>query len=134
MNPTRVFSTIVACFFFISFFTAGAAGAVPVKELKFTAIPDQDTARLQQRFGKIADYLTKETNITFVYVPVKSYAASVQAFKKNDVQMAWFGGLSGVQTRLGVPGSKAIAKGAEDPYFYRTSLPIIPPGSPARTI
>ena len=111
MNPTRLFNVIMVCFFAVSFFIP-VAYAGPVKELKFTAIPDQDTARLQQRFGKIADYLTKETNITFVYVPVKSYAASVQAFKNNDVQMAWFGGLSGVQARLGVPGSKAIAQGA----------------------
>ena len=116
MNPTRLFSTIAVCFFAVSFFIP-VAGADPVKELKFTAIPDQDTARLQQRFGKIADYLTKETGITFVYVPVKSYSASVQAFKNNEVQMAWFGGLSGVQARLGVPGSKAIAQGVEDPHF-----------------
>lgn len=49
--------------------------------------------------------------INVVYVPVKSYAASVQAFKNNAVQMAWFGGLSGVQARLAVPGSVAIAQG-----------------------
>ena len=37
--------------------------------IKFTAIPDQDTARLEQRFGKIADYLTKEVGINFDYIP-----------------------------------------------------------------
>jgi phosphonate transport system substrate-binding protein len=41
----------------------------------------------------------------------------VQAFKNNEVQLAWFGGLSGVQARLSVPGSVAIAQGAEDPDF-----------------
>jgi phosphonate transport system substrate-binding protein len=87
------------------------------KPLKFTAIPDQDTARLQERFGKVAEYLTKEIGIDFIYVPVKSYSAAVQAFKNNEVQMAWFGGLSGVQARLGVPGSKAIAQGEEDVHF-----------------
>lgn len=87
------------------------------KELKFTAIPDQDTARLQQRFGKIADYLSSELGFKVSYVPVKSYSASVQAFKNNEVQMAWFGGLSGVQARLAVPGSKAVAQGEEDEHF-----------------
>jgi len=29
-------------------------------EFKFTAIPDQDTTRLQQRFDKIADYLSEQ--------------------------------------------------------------------------
>ncbi len=88
-----------------------------MKEFKFTAIPDQDTARLQQRFGKIADYLSAKLQIKFTYIPVKSYAASVQAFKNNEVQMAWFGGLSGVQARLGVPNSLAIAQGEEDEHF-----------------
>ena len=86
-------------------------------ELVFTAIPDQDTSRLEQRFGKIADYLSEQLDIAVRYIPVKSYSACVQAFKNNEVQLAWFGGLSGVQARLGVPGSVAIAQGAEDPDF-----------------
>ena len=87
------------------------------KEFRFTAIPDQDTARLQERFGKVADYLTEKLGFKVIYVPVKSYSASVQAFKNDQVQMAWFGGLSGVQARLGVPGSLAIAQGIEDEHF-----------------
>lgn len=103
---------IVSLVLFLALPLTGAAA-----EFKFTAIPDQDTARLQQRFGKIADYLSKELGIKVTYVPVKSYSASVQAFKNNEVQMAWFGGLSGVQARLGVPGSVAIAQGEEDEHF-----------------
>ncbi len=86
-------------------------------DLVFTAIPDQDSARLKERFGKIADYLSESLGIAVKYIPVKSYSASVQAFKNNEVQLAWFGGLSGVQARMGVPGSVAIAQGAQDPYF-----------------
>ena len=86
-------------------------------ELTFTAIPDQDTTRLQKRFGKIADYLSEKLGIAVKYIPVKSYSASVQAFKNNEVQLAWFGGLSGVQARIAVPESVAIAQGAEDPDF-----------------
>ena len=86
-------------------------------ELTFTAIPDQDTTRLQKRFGKIADYLSEELGIAVNYIPVKSYSASVQAFKNNEVQLAWFGGLSGVQARIAVPESVAVAQGAEDPDF-----------------
>ncbi len=86
-------------------------------DFTFTAIPDQDTTRLEERFGKIADYLSEELGITVKYIPVKSYSASVQAFKNNEVQLAWFGGLSGVQARLAVPNSVAIAQGAEDPDF-----------------
>ncbi|MBF0240180.1 MAG: putative selenate ABC transporter substrate-binding protein [SAR324 cluster bacterium] len=84
---------------------------------KFTAIPDEDTARLQERFNKVAQYLSKELNVKVEYIPVKSYSASIAAFKNNDVQLAWFGGLSGVQARLAVPGSLAIAQGEEDTTF-----------------
>jgi len=94
--------------------SSSLAGA---KEFKFTAIPDQDTSRLEQRFGKVAEYLTATLGFKVTYVPVKSYSASVQAFKNNEVQMAWFGGLSGVQARLAVPGSRAVAQGEEDEHF-----------------
>ena len=84
---------------------------------RFTAIPDENTARLKERFDKVAAYLSGKLEIPVEYVPVKSYAASVAAFKNNEVQMAWFGGLSGVKARRGVPGSQAIAQGEEDLQF-----------------
>ena len=84
---------------------------------RFTAIPDQDTARLKERFDKVAAYLGSKLGVSVEYVPVKSYAASVSAFKNGEVQLAWFGGLSGVQARRGVPGSQAIAQGQEDVEF-----------------
>lgn len=87
------------------------------KSFTFTAIPDEDTARLQQRFGRVAQYLSETLGIAVNYIPVKSYSASVAAFKNNDVQLAWFGGLSGVQARFAVPGAMAIAQGEEDPDF-----------------
>ena len=83
----------------------------------FTAIPDQDETHLQTRFGKIANYLAKELQVDVKYVPVKSYAAAVTAFRNNEVQLAWFGGLSGVRARLLVPNSEVIAQGYEDQSF-----------------
>ena len=83
----------------------------------FTAIPDQDEARLMERFSKVADYLTAQLGVETKYVPVKSYAAAVTAFRNDQVQLAWFGGLSGVRARLLVDGSEAIAQGVEDPNF-----------------
>jgi len=83
----------------------------------FTAIPDQDESQLEKRFGVVALYLEEQLGVPVKYVPVKSYAAAVTAFRNNEVQMAWFGGLSGVQARRLVPGSQAIAQGLEDPDF-----------------
>jgi phosphonate transport system substrate-binding protein len=83
----------------------------------FTAIPDADESRLQQRFNKVAVYLSKQLNVKVKYIPVKSYAAAVTAFRNDQVQLAWFGGLSGVRARALVPGSEAIAQGFEDQSF-----------------
>ncbi len=84
---------------------------------RFTAIPDENTARLKQRFDKVAVYLSGKLGVQVEYIPVKAYSASVAAFKNNEVQMAWFGGLSGVKARRAVPGSVAIAQGEEDMQF-----------------
>jgi phosphonate transport system substrate-binding protein len=51
------------------------------------------------------------------YAPVKSYPAAVTAFINNDVQLAWFGGFTGVQARRAMPGAEAIVQGAEDAKF-----------------
>lgn len=87
------------------------------KTFTFTAIPDQDETKLNERFSKIAKYLEKELSVDVKFIPVKSYAASISAFRNNQVQLAWFGGLSGVRARLLVKDSFAIAQGVEDPEF-----------------
>ena len=83
----------------------------------FTAIPDQDETRLVERFSRFAKYLETKLAVPVKYVPVKTYPAAVTAFINNDVQLAWFGGYTGVQARHAVPGSEAIAQGVEDVNF-----------------
>jgi phosphonate transport system substrate-binding protein len=85
--------------------------------LVFTAIPDEDETRLVERFSQYAKYFEGKLGVPVKYLPVKSYPAAVTAFTNNQVQFAWFGGLTGVQARLAVPGSQALAQGAEDLEF-----------------
>jgi phosphonate transport system substrate-binding protein len=108
------------------FIAAAAVLALPVVPVSqslaadtfvFTAIPDQDESQLRKRFDKVAKYLSATLSKKVEYVPVKSYAAAVTAFRNNQVQLAWFGGLSGVRARELVKGSKAIAQGKKDPFF-----------------
>ncbi|MEC7377029.1 MAG: putative selenate ABC transporter substrate-binding protein [Pseudomonadota bacterium] len=111
-------------------FTAASASA---ETFVFTAIPDEDETKLVERFRGVADYLEGELGVDVRYIPVKSYAAAVSAFRNNQVQLAWFGGLSGVQARRLVPGSEAIAQGVEDEAFQtyfiaNTSTGIEPAG------
>ncbi len=99
------------------------SAAVPLKSshaadsFVFTAIPDEDESRLRQRFEKVATYLGQQLGVSVKYIPVKSYAAAVTAFRNDQVQLAWFGGLSGVRARNLVAGSQAIAQGYEDQAF-----------------
>ncbi len=86
--------------------------------LVFTAIPDEDESKLQERFGPMSEYLSETLDIEVRYVPVKSYAAAVSAFRNDQVQLAWFGALSGVQARATVPNSQALAQGEEDQAFW----------------
>jgi len=91
--------------------------SVQAQTFSFTAIPDQDITRLKQRFERVSTYLESKLDIDVKYIPVKSYSAAISAFRNNQVQLAWFGGLSGVQARRLVPNSNAIAQGEEDQYF-----------------
>jgi phosphonate transport system substrate-binding protein len=114
MKKITIFISALAIFIGIASMAPKAAVA---ETFVFTAIPDQDESKLIERFGKVAAYLAKELGVETKYIPVKSYAAAVTAFRNNQVQLAWFGGLSGVRARSLVEGSKAIAQGAEDPAF-----------------
>ncbi len=105
-------------FILIAIFYLISVCSVLPQTFQFTAIPDENTHRLQQRFNKVAKYLSEVLKVDVKYIPVKTYSASVAAFKNNEVQLAWFGGLSGVRARRAVRGAQAIAQGEEDVQFY----------------
>ena len=85
--------------------------------LRFTAIPDQNATMLKEEYDPVAAHLSEKLGIAVVYVPAKDYAASVEMFTSGDVQLAWFGGLTGVQARHRVKGARAIAQGEADPQY-----------------
>jgi phosphonate transport system substrate-binding protein len=86
--------------------------------LRFSAIPDHDTTLLRQKFDPVAEHLSAELGVQVEYVPAIDYTASVEMFKNGDIQLAWFGGLTGVQARAAVEGAQAIAQGKEDPHYF----------------
>lgn len=89
-----------------------------VQPLAVGAIPDQDPEKLQRLYSKLADYLSDELGVPVTYQPVTDYAAAVTAFKVGDLDLVWFGGLTGVQSRLQVPGAEAIAQRDIDESFH----------------
>ncbi|NJL86888.1 MAG: putative selenate ABC transporter substrate-binding protein [Leptolyngbyaceae cyanobacterium SM1_1_3] len=82
------------------------------------AIPDQDAEKLQRLYTRLAEYLTTELGVPVEYKPVTDYTAAVTAFKVGDLDLVWFGGLTGVQARLQVEGAEAIAQRDIDAQFH----------------
>ncbi len=82
------------------------------------AIPDRDPEILQRQYGLLTDYLEETLEVPVEYRPVTDYAAAVTAFRVGDLDLVWFGGLTGVQARLQVPGAEAIAQRDIDAEFH----------------
>lgn len=81
------------------------------------AIPDQDPEILARNYDLLADYLATELEVDVTYEPVTEYDAAVTAFRVGDLDLVWFGGLTGVQARLQVDGAEAIAQRDIDERF-----------------
>ena len=92
------------------------AGGLPV--LKVGGIPDQDASRLARRYQEFTDYLSRELDVEVEYVPSLDYAAVVTAFGQGELQLACFGGFTGVQARLQDPGAQAIVQREHDAQFH----------------
>lgn len=98
--------------------TEQADSDADTEPLAVGAIPDQDPEKLQRLYSKLTNYLSVELGVPVVYQPVTDYAAAVTAFKLGDLDLVWFGGLTGVQARLQVPAAEAIAQRDIDENFH----------------
>ncbi len=109
---------VLSTFVCLGMLASCGGGSQVEKVLKYTAIPDQNTTELQQKFAPLTAHLSEVLGVTVEYVPSRDYQASVEMFRAGDIQLAWFGGLTGVQARAAVPGANAIAQGEVDPQYF----------------
>ena len=96
--------------------TAGSSGSTG--RLRIGAIPDQDPEVLQRLYGTVADSLSTALALDVAYQPVTDYGAAVSLFRTGDLDLVWFGGLTGVQARLQTPGATPIAQRDIDEAFH----------------
>lgn len=96
---------------------SSTAAPDPNRVLKISAIPDQDPAKLTAINAAMAEYLSTEVGRKVEYVPVTDYAAAVSLFKTGDLDMVFFGGLTGVQARLQTPDAVLLAQRDIDDAF-----------------
>ena len=88
------------------------------KPLRISAIPDQKPETLNRLYPLLASELSGSLGVPVTYVPVTDYTAAVSAFRRGDLDLVWFGALTGVQARLQKPGAKVIAQRDIDASFH----------------
>ncbi|CEG27374.1 putative selenate ABC transporter substrate-binding protein [Bacillus sp. B-jedd] len=88
------------------------------KVFKIGAIPDQSATEMKKSMDAVAKHLSEETGMKVEFVPSVDYAALVTAFQRGDIQLAFFGGLTGVQAKSLVPEAEAIAQRPRDAEFH----------------
>ena len=100
--------------------TPPAAQAQAAKQrplLRISAIPDQNPEKLNRIYGSVASELSRQLGVPVKYVPLTDYAAAVTAFRTGDLDLVWFGGLTGVQARLQKPNARVLAQRDIDVSF-----------------
>ena len=112
--------TILRAFFLL---VLSLSVSVPVfaqqspKELRISAIPDENPQEMLRIYQPFADYLTKEIGIAVKFTPVVDYAATVEGLAANRLEMVWYGGLTSVQAAKQAKGAHRIIMRKEDAQF-----------------
>ena len=103
-------------FFALAIF-AGKVHAQAIKELRISAIPDENPQEMLRIYQPFADYLTKEIGMPVKFTPVVDYAATVEGLAANRLEMVWYGGLTSVQAAKQAKGARRIIMRKEDAEF-----------------
>jgi len=96
---------------------AGSLSAQSVKELKISAIPDENPQEMLRIYAPFADYLSKEVGVPVKFTPVVDYAATVEGLAADRLDMVWYGGLTSVQAAKQAKGAHRIIMRKEDAEF-----------------
>ncbi|HXV84844.1 MAG TPA: putative selenate ABC transporter substrate-binding protein [Candidatus Binatia bacterium] len=96
---------------------AGSLYAQTIKELRVSAIPDENPQEMLRIYTPFADYLAKEVGIPVKFTPVVDYAATVEGLAANRLDMVWYGGLTSVQAAKRAKGAHRIIMRKEDAEF-----------------
>jgi phosphonate transport system substrate-binding protein len=68
--------------------------------VRITGIPDENPTELQRKYQPMVSYLEGKLGTKVEYVPVTDYGAAVQALSAGQVDFAWLGGFTHVQSRV----------------------------------
>ena len=135
MRPYSVFRlkrSLLALFLLSSHIFSIPSIASEKEGLVIGAIPDQNPEQLNRLYNLLCSELSKTLKVPVVYKQVTNYPAAVTAFRTGDLDLVWFGGLTGVQARIQKKGAIVIAQRDIDAKFHslfiantKSNLPLI---------
>ncbi len=96
----------------------GPAWSKTPKELRVSAIPDENPTELIRIYTPFAEYLSQELGIAVKYIPVVDYAATVEALAAKKLDMVWYGGFTFVQARKRTGNAIPVVSREEDLRFH----------------
>jgi phosphonate transport system substrate-binding protein len=115
MDPWRL-ARVLVCMLIVA---GGLAQAgEPLKELRVSAIPDENPNELMRIYAPFAEYLSRELNIKVTYTNVVDYAATVEALAAKKLDMVWYGGFTFVQARKRTGDAIPLVSREEDLTFH----------------
>jgi phosphonate transport system substrate-binding protein len=88
-----------------------------LKELRVSAIPDENPQELLRIYTPFADFLSKEIGLPVKFVPVVDYAATVEGLAANRLDLVWYGGFTSVQAARRAKGASRLVMRKEDAQF-----------------
>lgn len=115
MNMTRFVMTCVAVA--LVSIHASAWSEMP-KELRISAIPDENPTELMRIYTPFAEYLSREIGIPVKFYPVVDYAATVEGLAAKKLDMVWYGGFTFVQARRRTGNAIPLVSREEDLRFH----------------
>jgi len=92
--------------------------AEPLKELRVSAIPDENPNELMRIYAPFVEYLSKELNLKVTYTNVVDYAATVEGLAAKKLDMVWYGGFTYVQARKRTGDAVPLISREEDLTFH----------------
>ena len=118
-SKTAIFIPLKIVFGLLTILNISTNNSLKAEEiLRIGAIPDQNPERLNRLYENLSSELSDQLNVEVKYIPVTNYASAVTAFRTGNLDLVWFGGLTGVQARLQTKGSKVLVQRDIDEKFH----------------
>jgi len=97
---------------------AVAQAGDPLKELRVSAIPDENPNELMRIYTPFAEYLSRELGMKVIFTNVVDYAATVEGLAAKKLDMVWYGGFTFVQARKRTGDAVPLVSREEDLNFH----------------